>query len=199
MSSAPVCPSPLVYVAVLDLDCELSYAAGMGGQGMGVGGRHAGFGQLSRLCVFSFFPLIFVACQATDPAPESSSPPLTTWLHYREQAGSRERYLTIQQDGSYESAILHEHIARHGTLSDEQRTRLLKLISEDQFEAYLEEGLADGCEAAIRDGVAVTIVLWQRDSHDWRRGCWARDDAKGEQTVKFIDTISDVQMELIGQ
>jgi hypothetical protein len=167
-------------------------------QGAGVGGRYAGSGRVARLRVLSFFSVIFVACQATDPGPEPSSPPLTTWIHYREQAGSRERYLTIQQDGSYESAILHEHIARHGTLLDEQRTRLLELISEDQFEDYLEEGLAD-CEAAIRDGVAVTIVIWQRDSYDWRRGCWAREDVKGEQTEKFIDTISDVQMELAGQ
>jgi hypothetical protein len=40
---------------------------------------------------------------------------------------------------------------------DEQRTRLLELISEDQFEDYLEEGLAD-CEAAIRDGVAQGLL-----------------------------------------
>ena len=171
----------------------------MGVEGVAVVGANVGFGQLSRLArISAFFPVILAACQATEPLPEPSSPPSNTWLYYRETAGSRERYLTIAHDGSYESAVLHEHIARQGTLPDEPRTRLLRLISEDQFNLYLEEGLAD-CQAAARDDVAVTTVLWQRDSSHSRSGCWVREAVEGEQTEKFIDTISDIQLDLISQ
>jgi len=128
----------------------------------------------------------------------TSTPAVTDWVYFRETVGDRERYLNVQADGTYESAVLDEHKTRTGTLADSQIEQLKGLMSEAQFDAYLEESASD-CEAIDSD-IVVQTVRWREQAGSvlhMRGGCWIRMDVENAKTRAFLDTISDMQRDLV--
>lgn len=131
---------------------------------------------------------------------EPSSVAYTDWILFRETAGNHERYLIVAPDGAYESAVLNEHRARKGKLTDAQIEQLQGLVSEHQFDTYLDEALA-GCQSSGIDD-AIETVRWSENiagSVHARGGCWSRANVASEETRAFLDTISDMQMTLAAQ
>jgi hypothetical protein len=126
------------------------------------------------------------------------TPALTDWVYFRETVGDgRERYLNVQADGTYESAVLDEHIAQGGKLTDAQIEQLEQLTSESQFDRYLEESESD-CTA--KDDVAIQTVRWREDIEGilhMRGGCWVRMEIESAETQYFLDAISKMQQDLM--
>lgn len=139
-------------------------------------------------------PLLVFWALAGCGASEPTTPAVTDWVFFLETVGDRERYLLVQEDGTYESAVLYEHRTRAGTLTDAQIDQLKDLTSEAQFDVYLEESAPD-CEAVDID-VAVQTVRWREPAngvlHE-RGGCWVRMKVESEETQTFLDTISELQ------
>lgn len=127
---------------------------------------------------------------------KADAPAVTTWIYFSEVWGDRERYLSIEPDGAYESTVLDDHQAYDGKLTASQISELRALTSDAQFDDYMKEssdcdtvGAADAAQSVIwreqRDGVA-----------HLRQGCWIRMKVVDPETAEFLDTLSDLQQEL---
>jgi hypothetical protein len=127
-----------------------------------------------------------------------STPAVTDWVYFRETLGDdRERYLNVQADGTYESAVLDEHVVQKGKLTDAQTEHLEELTSEAQFDAYLNEAASD---CTIKDGVAIQTVRWREEvkgTLHMRGGCWVRMYVESAETQYFLDALSTMQQDLM--
>jgi hypothetical protein len=134
--------------------------------------------------------LFLVGCSSNEP-----SSTVMDWLSFHAADSSHERYLNVDIDGRYESALKEQHLTRSGSLSDAQRTELGSFVSEERFDLYAQEALAD-CEAATAD---VWTVAWREqigEKLQVRTGCWVRTEVENADTQAFLDEMSELQLAL---
>jgi hypothetical protein len=129
-------------------------------------------------------------------AAGTDTPAVTTWLYFGEVLGDRERYLSIEPDGAYESMALDDHKAYGGKLAASQIRDLKALTSDSQFDDYMRQ--SSDCET-VRAADAAQSVTWREQrggGAHLRQGCWIRMGVDDPETVEFLDTLSDLQRQL---
>lgn len=162
------------------------------GTAQGDGGRW----RSGRFTVLTAFAILSGSCSEPEPSARVETP----WIFFRETTGSRERQLSIQPDGSYYTAVLDAHLSRNGALTSEQIEGLGALVSEEQFDAYEAEA-ADNC-APNQGEIQVTTVSWFEATDDvvhMRNACWLRDEVHDERTLHFLETIGNMQADLMNE